>query len=105
VYDAKTMSPVPVSRVPLPQRVPYGFHGTFIPRDALLAQRPLIPEPSTTDAPETSKLRTGKGRGEGGSIDLTQGRSPRSDSLDRLSEMAANWWHATQVKAARKQAV
>ena len=26
VYDAKTMSDKPVARVPLPHRVPYGFH-------------------------------------------------------------------------------
>ena len=26
VYDARTMSDMPVARVKLPQRVPYGFH-------------------------------------------------------------------------------
>jgi len=31
VVDAKTMDAEPVARVLLPQRVPYGFHGTWIP--------------------------------------------------------------------------
>lgn len=30
VYDAKTMSPEPVAQVPLPRRVPYGFHGLWM---------------------------------------------------------------------------
>jgi len=30
VYDAKTMAPEPVARVPIPGRVPYGFHGAFL---------------------------------------------------------------------------
>ncbi|KAF5837122.1 carotenoid cleavage dioxygenase [Dunaliella salina] len=30
VYDAKTMSNTPVAKVKMPQRVPYGFHGTFL---------------------------------------------------------------------------
>ena len=29
-YDAKTMSPKPLARVKLPQRVPYGFHSNFM---------------------------------------------------------------------------
>ena len=30
VIDAKTMSPDPVAVVPLPHRVPYGFHAFFV---------------------------------------------------------------------------
>jgi carotenoid 9,10(9',10')-cleavage dioxygenase 1 len=35
VYDAKTMSETPVAKVEMPQRVPHGFHGTFIHREQL----------------------------------------------------------------------
>ena len=30
VYSARSMSSQPVARVPLPQRVPHGFHGYHI---------------------------------------------------------------------------
>lgn len=33
IIDAKTLDAEPVARVLLPQRVPYGFHGTWIPAD------------------------------------------------------------------------
>ena len=35
VYDAQTFSSTPVAVVPLPQRVPFGFHGAFVPPDLL----------------------------------------------------------------------
>ncbi|KAJ9507854.1 hypothetical protein QJQ45_021212 [Haematococcus lacustris] len=35
VYDAKTMSPTPLAQIKLPQRVPYGFHGTWVPEAQL----------------------------------------------------------------------
>jgi hypothetical protein len=40
VLDAKTMSPKPVAKVKLPQRVPLGFHGTFIYQEQLKLQQP-----------------------------------------------------------------
>ena len=40
VYDAKTLSPEPVARVRLPQRVPAGFHGTFLNEQQLMSQLP-----------------------------------------------------------------
>jgi len=39
VYDAKTMSSTPVARVLLPQRVPHGFHCTWVTEEQLAAQR------------------------------------------------------------------
>lgn len=38
VLDAKTMAAEPLARVPLPQRVPYGFHGTWVPEEDVQAQ-------------------------------------------------------------------
>ncbi|KAK9918068.1 hypothetical protein WJX75_000916 [Coccomyxa subellipsoidea] len=38
VYDARTMSAVPVARVELPVRVPYGFHGAHITEAQLQQQ-------------------------------------------------------------------
>ncbi|KAF5827971.1 carotenoid oxygenase [Dunaliella salina] len=37
VYDAQTMSNTPVAKVKLPQRVPYGFHGTYINDSQLMS--------------------------------------------------------------------
>ncbi|KAF5827972.1 carotenoid oxygenase [Dunaliella salina] len=37
VYDAQTMSNTPVAKVKLPQRVPYGFHGTYINNSQLMS--------------------------------------------------------------------
>ncbi len=41
VYDAKTLSSKPVARVPLPQRVPYGFHGKHINAAEFQSQFPF----------------------------------------------------------------
>ena len=38
VYDAKTMSPTPVAKVAMPQRVPLGIHGTFVHSEQLKLQ-------------------------------------------------------------------
>ena len=35
MWDAKSMSETPVLRAQLDQRVPYGFHGLFIPESEL----------------------------------------------------------------------
>ena len=39
VYDAKSMSEVPVGRVGMGCRVPYGFHGTWLTQEQLDAQK------------------------------------------------------------------
>lgn len=39
VYDARTMSSTPVARVPLPRRVPYGFHAIWVPQEELNHQK------------------------------------------------------------------
>ncbi|MFW2332800.1 carotenoid oxygenase family protein [Ilumatobacter sp.] len=31
VLDANEVAGAPIARVPLPQRVPFGFHGSWIP--------------------------------------------------------------------------
>eukprot|EP00195_Chlamydomonas_chlamydogama_P005581 CAMPEP_0202896940 /NCGR_PEP_ID=MMETSP1392-20130828/5832_1 /ASSEMBLY_ACC=CAM_ASM_000868 /TAXON_ID=225041 /ORGANISM="Chlamydomonas chlamydogama, Strain SAG 11-48b" /LENGTH=587 /DNA_ID=CAMNT_0049582459 /DNA_START=58 /DNA_END=1821 /DNA_ORIENTATION=- len=38
IYDAKTMSSTPLAKIRLPQRVPYGFHTTFISEQQLAKQ-------------------------------------------------------------------
>lgn len=38
VYDARTMSSVPVAKVAMPQRVPTGFHGLFVHQEELKKQ-------------------------------------------------------------------
>ena len=39
VIDAQNMDAAPLARVPLPQRVPYGFHGAWISEERIQAQR------------------------------------------------------------------
>lgn len=39
VIDARNMEAPPLARVPLPQRVPYGFHGAWISEERIQAQR------------------------------------------------------------------
>ena len=41
VYNASTLSSKPVARVPLPQRVPYGFHGKHINAAEFQSQFPF----------------------------------------------------------------
>ena len=41
VYNARTLSSKPVARVPLPQRVPYGFHGKHINAAEFQSQFPF----------------------------------------------------------------
>lgn len=38
IYDAQTMSSVPVAKIKMPQRVPIGLHGTYIPSSELQKQ-------------------------------------------------------------------
>jgi carotenoid cleavage dioxygenase len=39
VLDARDLSEPPLARVALPQRVPYGFHGDFVPDTDVAAGR------------------------------------------------------------------
>lgn len=39
VIDALNMESAPLARVPLPQRVPYGFHGAWISEERIASQR------------------------------------------------------------------
>lgn len=39
VIDAQNMEAAPLARVPLPQRVPYGFHGAWISEERIAGQR------------------------------------------------------------------
>jgi carotenoid cleavage dioxygenase len=39
VYDAKTMDPTPLAQVKLPQRVPYGFHTTWVTAQQIREQK------------------------------------------------------------------
>lgn len=41
VYNAKTMSELPVAKVPIPQRVPYGFHAHHITEEEFQEQLKL----------------------------------------------------------------
>jgi carotenoid cleavage dioxygenase len=34
VLDARSINAEPVARIPLPHRVPYGFHGNWVPAEA-----------------------------------------------------------------------
>jgi len=44
VLDARDLSRAPLARVLLPQRVPYGFHGLWLPRAELERERELSPD-------------------------------------------------------------
>jgi carotenoid cleavage dioxygenase-like enzyme len=35
VWDAQTMASTPLARIAMPQRVPAGFHGLFVPHSQL----------------------------------------------------------------------
>ncbi|KAJ0837447.1 putative carotenoid oxygenase [Helianthus annuus] len=41
IIDAKTMSPNPVAVIPLPHRVPYGFHAFFVTEEQIQEQSKL----------------------------------------------------------------
>jgi len=43
VFNAKTMSPEPLVRVVMPQRVPFGFHGLFVEEAKLKNQKDSLP--------------------------------------------------------------
>jgi len=44
IYDAATMSPDPVAAVQLPQRVPFGFHTTWITGQQIKQQKLELPQ-------------------------------------------------------------
>jgi carotenoid cleavage dioxygenase-like enzyme len=82
ILDAKTMNDV-VAKIKLPQRVPYGLHGTWFPERDVVSQRPVdslraVPQENNDGVAEGLQTRSRRGSGN------RFGRAVRRWALNRI---------------------